>query len=427
VRLNPDVPDELERAISKCLEKDKDLRYQSASDLRADLKRLKRDTSSGESVARAAPRPGRRRSRVLPWLGAGALVVASAFGWWSWSRRSPQVPAQPLKIAPFAAADAGPKQWPQLSPDGEKVAYGWRGPDDDNWDIYVKALGVGTKPFRLTEHPADEFGPVWSPDGRQIAFVRVSESGGATYAVPSLGGQERRLTDGNDVVRWGDPVLNLSWSPDGKWLAFGEKPSQGRASRIVRVSLDTREKQPLTSPPEDTQGDRYPSFSPDGTLLAFIRSGSGSFGAWDVWVERVGEGTPRRLTHGKYDACRNPVWISDGSEILFTTGLGDRNIHRVNLAGGEPQPAFGVGAGFPSIRGSLMVYQKVTQSPMAIWRVGGRRTSTRNREPQKLIASSQDDHNAAYSPDGRRIAFQSGRGGGNNIWVCDSDGRKRSN
>ena len=205
VRLNPEVPDELERVINKCLEKDKDLRYQSASELRADLKRLKRDTSSADSVARAAPRPGRRRGRVLPWLAAGALVGAGAFGWWSWSRRSPRVPAQPLKITPFAT-ELGSKWWPRLSPDGEKVAYGWRGPDGDNWDIYVKALGVGTKPLRLTEHPAEELKPVWSPDGRQIAFVRAAPSGAAVYTVPSLGGQEIRLADIGGLVRWNEPL-----------------------------------------------------------------------------------------------------------------------------------------------------------------------------------------------------------------------------
>jgi len=422
VRLNPAVPDELERAINKCLEKDKDLRYQSASELRADLKRLKRDTSSAESVARVAPRSG-RRSRVLPWLGAGLLVVASAFGWWSWSRRSPQLPARTLKVTPFAA-DVGSKWWSQLSPDGEKVAYGWRGPDDANWDIYVKALGVGTKPLRLTEHPADEFGPVWSPDGRQIAFVRAAESGGAIYTVPLLGGQERRLIDIRDVVRWWeDPVLNLSWSPDGKWLAFGEKPLEAKASRIVRVSLETREKQPLTSPPENTQGDLYPSFSPDGTLLAFVRSGSATFGGWDVWVQRVGEGMPRQLTQGKYDWCHGAVWTPGGSEILFTMGSESTSLMRLSLAGGEPQPVLGLGAGYPSIRGNLMVYQKVTHFPVAIWRVGGRKASTPNRGPQKLIASSQTDGNPAYSPDGRKIAFQSWRGGGSKIWVCDGDGR----
>jgi Tol biopolymer transport system component/serine/threonine protein kinase len=419
--LNPAVPSELERVIGKCLEKDKDLRYQGASELRADLKRLKRDSSSADSVARGAPLPARRPSGVLPWLAAGVLVVASALGWWSWSRRSPPAPAQPLKITPFAT-DVGSKWWPQLSPDGEKVAYGWRGPDGENWDIYVKALGVGTKPLRLTEHPAEELKPVWSPDGRQIAFVRAAPSGAAIFVVPSLGGQERRLADISGLVRWNELVVPaLSWSPDGKWLAFGEKPSEGQAARIVRVSLQTREKQPLSSPSEDTQGDFYPSFSPDGTLLAFVRSGSGSYGDWDVWVQRVSEGTPRRLTHGEYDVCHHPVWTPAGSEILFTTGYAG-NIHRVSVAGGEPQPVFGLGAGYPSIRGNLMVYQQVTIQPQAIWRVGGRRASTRNREPQKLIASSQGEGNAAYSPDGRKIAFESARSGVSNIWVCDSDG-----
>jgi Tol biopolymer transport system component len=138
--------------------------------------------------------------------------------------------------------------------------------------------------------------------------VRAFENGAAIYTVPSLGGQERRLTDVSGLVSWNVQfVPALAWSPDGKWLAFGEKLSEAKASHIVRISLDTLEKQPLTAPPEDTQGDLYPSFSPDGSLLAFVRSGSGWLGDWDVWVQGVGQATPRRLTHAEYDACRNPV------------------------------------------------------------------------------------------------------------------------
>ena len=422
VRLNPDVPDDMQRAIHKCLEKDKDLRYQSAAELRTDLRRVKRDTSSPESAARPAP-PAGRFHRALPWLVAGALVGASALGSWSWLRRTPQVPAEPLRIRPVAA-DTTSKWWPQLSPDGEKVAYGWRGPDGDDWDIYVKPLGPGTKPLRLTENPADEWGPVWSPDGRQIAFVRESEGRAAIYTVPSLGGQEQRLTDVAGVVWPYSQVLvpSLSWSPDGRWLALGEKPGPGQASRIVSVSLDTRERRSLTSPPEGTQGDLFPSFSPDGTLLAFVRSGSEAFGGWDVWVQRLGDGAPRPLTRARHNFCSHPVWTPDGSEILFTTGYANRNMHRVRLAGGEPQPVLGLGAGFASVRGNVMVYQQVTRPPWSIWRLGGPKASARERGPRKLIDSGQGDTSPAYSPDGRRIAFGSRRSGEESIWVSDSDG-----
>ena len=96
VRINPDLPDELERIINKALEKDRKLRYQTASDMRADLQRLKRDSDSGKSVVTAAetspeiPVPRRRRSPVA-WAFAGVLAVAlGVSGYFFWQRSSPE-------------------------------------------------------------------------------------------------------------------------------------------------------------------------------------------------------------------------------------------------------------------------------------------------------------------------------------------------
>jgi Tol biopolymer transport system component len=121
--------------------------------------------------------------------------------------------------------------------------------------------------------------------------VRELETGAAIYTVPSLGGQERRLIDVVGAVRspsdW-SLVPFLSWSPDGGWLALSEKPSENEPARIVRLSLDTLGKEPLTFPPADSLGDLYPEISPDGRHVAFVR-GSRSWGFQDVWVQSLNE------------------------------------------------------------------------------------------------------------------------------------------
>jgi predicted Ser/Thr protein kinase len=158
--INPTLPQDLGGILHKCLEKDRELRYQSARELLADLKRVRRDRSSGEAAAGGRddgglsrpPPPGptrRRRNHPLA-IGAGLLVLVAAVGWWLRPGRTPRTPAAPLEITPFTS-DGGQKDSPRLSPDGEKVAYAWSGAADDNWDIYVKALGVGARPLRLTE------------------------------------------------------------------------------------------------------------------------------------------------------------------------------------------------------------------------------------------------------------------------------------
>ncbi len=416
-QLNPALPAEMERIIGKALEKDLDLRYQSARELMADLKRLRRDTTSGPSVAQPAATAGAgvtSRRRPLLWALAGGLVAA-ALVWWSLAGRTSRTPPGPITITPFTTG-GGEKESPRLSPDGETVAYEWKG------DIYVKAVGPGTKPLRITEDPTPEVFPTWSPDGRKIAFVRVSAPDtAAIYTIPALGGQERKLVEvsgptGGTCCNFG-PVLH--WAPDGQWIAFAERTSADASARIVRLSLATLEKRPLTSPPPHGLGDLWPQISPDGRLLAFVRSGALS-GNQDVWVQPVSGGEARRLTFGQYSHVATLSWTADGSEIVFSIYP---RMARVPLAGGAVQPVVGVGEGAigPSIRGNRMVYQQREGAKWVvdIWRLPHPGASRSSETPQKLLASGV---NASYSPDGRRIAFESAQGGVPNIWLSNADG-----
>ena len=98
------------------------------------------------------------------------------------------------------------------SPDGFHVAFGWQGPNGDNWDVYVQTIGA-ENPRRLTESPAFEGLPAWSPDGTELAFAAGVERA-AIYRIPLLGGPRIKITDCNPQIR------HLNWSPDGRYLSF---------------------------------------------------------------------------------------------------------------------------------------------------------------------------------------------------------------
>jgi Tol biopolymer transport system component len=416
------VPPGLEQVVRRCLEKDPGDRFHSAHDLGLAL-----ETLSGRVPA---PSAARSRRNVYPLGMAAALLLAlGVLGLWLRWERAPDHPG-PLKITPFTA-DGGQKDAPSLSPEGERVAYAWSGASDDNWDIYVKGLGIGARPLRLTQDAANDTIPAWSPDGREIAFVREIGEQAAIYTVPSLGGQERKLTDIVHPEEAGSTGTffrqgSLSWSPDGQWLVFAERESGQGPSRVVRFLLATGQKEALTSPPDGTQGDFCPVLSPDGSEVAFVRSGSSSWGLKDVWVQPVSGGEARRLTREDYDWCLGLSWTPDGRDILFTrpgvvgsTGT----VSRVSRAGDPPRPVLGAGGhtGEATVRGARMVYVRYKSVEFAIYRVAAQLVAA-GQKPQKLIASSQRDSSPAYSPDGSRIAFQSDRGGAGNVWVCDSDG-----
>jgi serine/threonine protein kinase len=197
----PDVPQELEKLIARCLRKDRERRLQHAADLKVALLDLKEESDSGRLVTARSKKPQPTR-RWWTWAALIVAVAVLAESGWLWISRNKRDQAS-FTVKPITSYP-GQAVSPSFSPDGSQVAFSWNGEKQDNADIYVKLVDSGA-PMRLTTNPADDDNPAWSPDGRQIAFLRDAGNAGEELVLISpLGGVERKLAD----LRQG---LNATW------------------------------------------------------------------------------------------------------------------------------------------------------------------------------------------------------------------------
>ncbi len=372
---------------------------------------------SGPDGAAASPAGARHFLKgwnTKRWVGLTALfaVLIIPLFWFLFRQKSDAV-REPLRIVPFTTLP-GREVNPKFSPDGKFVAFNWNGPARDNWDIYVKQVGREGQ-LRLTSDPAYDGRPVWSSDGGEIAFVRVLGEVTSIYTVPSLGGVERKLYE----LRAPTGNSALSWSPDGHWLAFSEHGAVESPSRIFLLSLDKRQKIPLTSPPPGPYGDSAPEFSPDGKRVAFVRQMD--WNIEDIWVQPVSSGEATRLTYMKNVGLDRPTWTADGREIVFTAS---GRLFRVPLTGGVPQAVAGIGenASSPTIWGNQMVFTQFSSLIDKIWRMRRPNYNEKDHSATRFLGSTRSEWNPDYSPDGKKVVFFSFSSGFIEIWTCDSDG-----
>ncbi len=416
--INPDVPEKLEEIIDRALEKDRDLRYQSAADLRAELKRLlARDESlrtaaiSGRSARHRSAMPAALSARTR-WIVGGffALALGIAVAVASYLVLQPKPAAPPQRLIPFTGLP-GLKRQPSFSPEGSRIAFAWNGGEGESYSIYVKLVGAGAE-LRLTTTEGVDSSPTWSPDSRFIAFLRQLPSGSAYYVIPALGGKEQKLAASSTI-----PISlgrTMDWSPDGMYLAV----TDAAGLTLLPVNQAGRKRSLLAHPPPYIYG---PSFSPDGKSVAYI-AGTG-FLAQDIYVCPLGGGEPKQLTFEKKHLA-GLTWTADGRDLVFSSNRGGLfALWRISANGGEPQAisAAGEDAQSPVIshRGDHLSYVRM-QADWNIWRAPATPGST--AAPTKLIASTRDEWQPEYSPSGNKIAFMSTRSGSREIWVCDADG-----
>ncbi len=411
----PTLPIEIGRVISRCLRKDLSRRTQHMDDLKLALEDCKEESDSGV-VASGARGPGKS---LWPLLVAGILIALAAGAVWMIYRPAESSVSKIVAVTNFA----GNERQPALSPDGKQVAFMWGGEDGANLDIYVKLVDAGA-PVRLTTNPAADVQPSWSPDGRYIAFARMGEEGGY-YIVPSLGGGERRLS-GNayDSTDRFQPAASVAWTSDGKFLIVPDYRKDPVCLSLVPAGGG--EPKCLTAPLKPSFGDFLPSVSPDGKLIAFVRSTSSAVGEYFVASlsgQSVGNIRPIRKAEG---ILLSPAaWTSGSDELVISTNLGGQDtLIRQSIATGSEAhliPGIGDGAFGASIArsGGRLAFSQGRETSN-LWRMSLQANS--GIAPQRLMATSRSDQQAELSPDGAKIVFASNRSGEYEIWVANADG-----
>jgi serine/threonine protein kinase len=325
---NPSLPADLARIIDKALEKDPEMRYQTASDLRADLKRLRRDASSGrfEAVSKEAPSEvsaalaGPRR-RTVGWkrmvlVGLAAALLLAAL-WLALGHSRGRISYSSLTFTPLTD-EPGPELFPSLSPDGKTVLYASRA--TGNWDIYSQRVGGKIATNLTKESLYDDTQPAFSPDGEQITF-RSERDGGGIFVMGASGESVRRLT--NKIG------FNPVWSPDGKEILFATESIVRPEDRftplsqlwVVNVSTGAKR---LVSQIDAVQ----PHWSPHGHRIAFWASRNGQR---DIWTIAADGTNPVAVTQDK-DQDWNPVWSPEGDSLYFLSNRGgSMNLWRVPM------------------------------------------------------------------------------------------------
>ena len=360
-----------------------------------------------------------KRSAVV----TGLIAVAAVASVFLLSQSDYSDPKHRSHRSVLQSPAVGEKYSPSLSPDGRELAFSWNGVSGPYFSIYMKLIGT-EEPIRLTKQESVDFNPVWSPDGRYIAFCRIQKGATGIYIVPALGGTERKVRDTHWEEREFYEVFwyfgRLSWSPDGKLLAFSDRPSSSEPTSIYLLSLDSLTVRRLTST-SGRPGDYNPAFSPDGKTLAFNRGSQGVTSIYTHAGRRRGGAPlspPARNSDGDWLGLRTAATLSleglPGWQDLVGFG-------RSLLDGGEPERLqFGQEGTEPSIRGNRLVYARQITN-VNVW--SRKLDSLQAVEPaERFLASTTIESGPQFSSDGSMIAFESTRSGASEVWMCRSDG-----
>ena len=377
IRFNPDLPAKLDDVINRAIEKDRDLRYQHASDMRAELTRLKRDTDSHRSgaaaisqsdsgVAAAASAASAQQSGAHAtsasavvsqsgvahsssssvvvdaakqhkgvFIGAALVVLlviaAAAYGGYSlFANRSVTVPFQNFAVSQIT--NSGLATYAAISPDAKYVVSVIS--DNGKESLWLRNIATGSNTQVLNPEPFNILSPAFSPDGNYIFFRKAADSSQNVFSifrVPVLGGTQQLLI--------GDVDNGPGISPDGKRMAYlrGNDPDPGKY-RLLSANLDGSDEQILEIAPLPIPDNL--SWSPDGTRIALISYSQGE-AQGQISIFDLANKKETSLTSFPDKLFVDLAWTPDGRGLIVNyraSGAATLQLGFVSYPGGRFQP-----------------------------------------------------------------------------------------
>ena len=452
---NAKVPPAIDRVVRRCLEKELQRRFQSAEDLAFAIENISAAAHNQRNPAKPAEKSRRTMALILTCTLLGVIVglVAAQF------RSRPANPTSGVRYLTHSGRDFSPS----ASPDGKKICFTsdrdgtnriWlkdvasasegpltSGPDDSprfspdgNAILFTRVFGlsrslfripaaIGGEPFRIVD---DVYAGDWSPDGRQVAFIRWEKnsadesvsSSSSLHLIAVDGSGETLLTRFEGSRRYSYP----RWSPDGQKIAVSMHPSQS-APAVAVVTIATKAIQSLKLPGLNMVSSAV--WAPDSRRLIYMQpesagADSSSATAWIYQQAAGGEAEQLAWT----PAFGRTLEFLPPNKLMFGVRSPRVNLREIAMGAPSQAPGRALTAGNCTDRqpcyspdGERVIFSSVRTGNLDLWEMHHQSGVIR-----RLTDDPADDWDPSFSPDGKHLLFSSSRTGQFEIWMANADG-----